>query len=167
MSNLRVTIDGHAYDINLNLPAVNGAGFEVIVNGETVRVQLPDISQSGREMEWLIVDERPYEIVLDPDLTWIKAFSGIHRLEIKDLDATTSRPRSGDGRIKAPIPGLITAIRVQVGDVVQVGQPILVLEAMKMENEIRAPLRGVVTAVHVQPGQTVAGSAVLVEIGNP
>ena len=45
-----------------------------------------------------------------------------------------------------------------------VGQPLLMLEAMKMENEIRAPRNGVVTAVHVQPGQTVGGQTVLVEI---
>jgi len=164
MSHLQVKIDGHKYDINLNLPAVNGEGFEVIVNGEAVRVQLPDTSQSGREMEWLIVNERPYEIVIDPDLHWIKAFSGIHRLEVRDQDTITHRPHNGDGRVKSPIPGLIANIRVQVGDRVEAGQPILVLEAMKMENEIRAPVRGVVTAVHVQPGQTVVGQMVLVEI---
>lgn len=54
-----------------------------------------------------------------------------------------------DGRVKSPIPGLVAHIRVQVGDRVEAGQPILVLEAMKMENEIRAPVKGVVTAVHV------------------
>jgi biotin carboxyl carrier protein len=166
MSNLQVTIDGHVYEVTLNLPSPNGSGYEVEVDGERVKVLLPEVVRLNGELEWLVVGERPYEFVLDPHLGWIKAFSGLHRLEIKDLDAQVSRPRSGDGRVKAPIPGLITHIRVQVGDSVEAGQSILVLEAMKMENEIRAPLSGVVTAVHVTPGQTVARDEVLVEIGN-
>lgn len=165
MSNLQIIIDGHTYDVMLNLPSPNGSGYEVVVNGERVKVKLPEAAQPNGEFEWLVVDERPYEVVIDPHLTWIKAFSGLHRLEIKDLDAQVNRPRSGDGRVKAPIPGLITHIRVQAGDQVEAGKSLLVLEAMKMENEIRAPRRGTVTAVHVSPGQTVARDEVLVEIG--
>jgi biotin carboxyl carrier protein len=164
MSRLQVTIDGHPYDVELYLPSPNGSGYEARVNGKRVRVQLPDAAAPTGQMEWLVVDDRPYEIVLDPNLTWIKAHSGLHRLEIKDLDALVSRPRSGDGRVKAPIPGLISTVRVSVGDIVEAGQPILVLEAMKMENEIRAPREGTVTAVHVAPGQTVARNEVLLEI---
>lgn len=164
MSHLRVTIDGHVYDVTLHLPSSNGLGYEVVVNGAPVRVKLPETALLNGELEWLLVDERPYEVVIDPHLTWIKAFSGLHRLEIVDREAAVSRPCSGDGRVKAPIPGLIAQVRVAVGERVEAGQPLLVLEAMKMENEIRAPLAGVVTAVHVQPGQTVEGKAVLVEI---
>ncbi|GIK58728.1 MAG: biotin attachment protein [Chloroflexi bacterium] len=167
MSNLQITIDEHTYEVVLNLPSPNGSGYEVMVDGERVKVLLPEAALHNGELEWLVVGERPYEFVMDPHLTWIKAFSGLHRLEIKDLDAQVSRPRSGDGRVKAPIPGLITHLRVQVGDAVEAGISILVLEAMKMENEIRAPLSGVVTAVHVAAGQTVARGEVLVEIGNP
>jgi len=167
MSNLQVTIDGHTYDVMLNLPSPNGSGYEVMVDGERLKVLLPELALLNGEVEWLVVGERPYEFVIDPHLGWIKAFSGLHRLEVHDLDAQVSRPCSGDGRVKAPIPGLITQLRVQVGQSVEAGQSILVLEAMKMENEIRAPLSGVVTAVHVTPGQTVARDEVLVEIGNP
>jgi biotin carboxyl carrier protein len=164
MSRLQVTIDGHSYDVELNLPSPNGSGYEAMVNGKRVRVQLPDAAALTGEVEWMVVDDRPHEIVIDPNLAWIKAHSGLHRLEIKDLDALVSRPRSGDGRVKAPIPGLISNVRVNVGDVVEAGQPILVLEAMKMENEIRATREGTVTALHVTPGQTVARNEVLLEI---
>jgi biotin carboxyl carrier protein len=167
MSNLQITIDGYSYDVILNLPSPNGSGYEVEVNGEQLKVLLPESALRNGELEWLVVGERPYEFVIDPHLTWIKSFRGLHRLEIKDLDAQVSRPRSGDGRVKAPIPGLITHLRVRAGDQVEAGKPLLVLEAMKMENEIRAPLSGVVTAVHVSPGQTVTRDEVLVEIGNP
>jgi biotin carboxyl carrier protein len=164
MSKLQVTIDGHAYNVELYLPSPNGSGYEALVNGKRVHVRVPDTVLLNGELDWLVVDDRPYEMVIDPNLTWIKAHSGLHRLEIKDLDALVSRPRSGDGRLKAPIPGLITAVRVNVGDTVQSGQPILVLEAMKMENEIRAPKEGRVSAVHIVPGQTVARNELLVEI---
>lgn len=164
MSNLRVTIDGQPYEVMLNLPSSNGSGYTVVVNGEEVRVLLPESALLHGELEWLVVDERPYEVVIDPNLTWIKAFSGIHRLEIEDLDTRVNRPRSGDGRVKAPIPGLITHVRVQVGDSVEAGRALLVLEAMKMENEIRAPRSGTISALHVSPGQTVARNEVLVDI---
>jgi biotin carboxyl carrier protein len=164
MSRLQVTIDGHSYEVELNLPSPNGSGYEASVNGKRVQVRVPEVSFPNEELEWLVVNERPYEIVIDPNLTWIKAHSGLHRLEIKDLDALVSRPRSGDGRLKAPIPGLISNVRVNVGDAVEAGQPILVLEAMKMENEIRATREGTVTALHVTPGQTVVRNEVLLEI---
>jgi biotin carboxyl carrier protein len=67
--------------------------------------------------------------------------------------------------VKAPIPGLITRVFVEPGATVQAGQRLLVLEAMKMENEVRAPRGGVVQQVNVHPGQSVNLSEVMVEIG--
>lgn len=67
-------------------------------------------------------------------------------------------------RVKPPMPGRIVSVDVKVGDQVKRGQGLLVLEAMKMQNEITAPADGLVKAVNVKPGQTVDGNAVLVEI---
>jgi biotin carboxyl carrier protein len=67
-------------------------------------------------------------------------------------------------RVKPPMPGRIVSIDVKVGDQVKRGQGLLVLEAMKMQNEITAPADGLVKAVNVKPGQTVDNNAVLVEI---
>ena len=115
-------------------------------------------------MAWMVVGKRPYELVFDHDLHWIKAYGGMHQIEVRDLEAVISRPRSGDGRIKAPIPGLITRLLVEPGDEVEAGQPMLVLEAMKMENIIRANRAGTVAAIPVSPGQTVMNNEVLAEI---
>ena len=65
--------------------------------------------------------------------------------------------------IKAPMPGLIWEIKVQPGDVVQAGDVVLVLVAMKMENAIKSPGEGVVKSVKVQQGNTVDKNQVLVE----
>ena len=75
-----------------------------------------------------------------------------------------ARPVSGDGRVKAPIPGLIAQVLVTPGQVVEAGQTLLVLEAMKMENEIRSPRTGTVRQIKIQPGQTVTLAELLIEI---
>ena len=112
----------------------------------------------------IIVNERPYELVFDTEMNWVKAFSGMHRLEVQDMEAVVPQTRSGNGRIKAPIPGLITRVLVSEGDEVEIGQPVLVLEAMKMENEIRTPCTGPIKTIHVLPGQSVTRNEVLAEI---
>ena len=66
--------------------------------------------------------------------------------------------------MKAPIPGLITRVLVRPGEQVEAGQILLVLEAMKMENEIRAPMMGTVSTVLVVPQQSVARGDMLVEV---
>ena len=63
------------------------------------------------------------------------------------------------------MPGNILNVNVKVGDTVKKGQVLLILEAMKMENEIMAPKDGTVTAVNVQKGSTVESGALLVTIG--
>ena len=74
----------------------------------------------------------------------------------------------GGGRITAPIPGLISEVAVKEGDTVAAGDRLLILEAMKMENEIRAPRAGTVLAVHVARGEAVEQGALLVKLeGTP
>ena len=55
---------------------------------------------------------------------------------------------------------------VEVGDAVEQGQPVLIIEAMKMENEVKSGREGVVKAIHVKPGQSVEADVVLMEIGD-
>jgi biotin carboxyl carrier protein len=66
--------------------------------------------------------------------------------------------------IKAPMPGLVVDVRVQAGDVVKKGDPVLVLEAMKMENILKAPGDGKVAKVHVTKGVAVEKNQVLVNL---
>ena len=65
------------------------------------------------------------------------------------------------------MPGVVVELLVQVGDAVEAGQPLLILEAMKMQNEIGADVAGVVSALHVDQGQAVDGGAKLVTIEVP
>jgi biotin carboxyl carrier protein len=160
MSKIAVTIDEHAFTVEIPPVLNDDSTLTVLVDGEPMRVSLPD---PGRT-DWVIIDGRPYEVALDDDLRWIKSAAGLHRLEMRDLDAAVTRPVTGDGRLKAPIPGLISKIWVTPGQAVTLGEPVLILEAMKMQNELRAPRAGVVAGIHVQPGDTVTRAQVLVEI---
>lgn len=81
---------------------------------------------------------------------------------IRDL-ADAARPSSGPVPLIAPMPGLVVRVTAAVGDVVQAGQPLVAIEAMKMENELRAPAAGTVRAVHATPGSPVEKGTVLVE----
>ena len=163
MSKLRVTVDDVSFDVEVRPDPTDPARFTVLIDGEAAPVIAP-VDDEHTLLEWVLIDHRPYEINLDPELRWIRTWSGRHTLSIRDLEATAARPTSGDGRIKAPIPGLIAKVLVQRGERVETGQPVVVLEAMKMENEIRATRPGVVRELRVRPGQTVGMGEVLVEI---
>lgn len=71
---------------------------------------------------------------------------------------------SGNGVVEAPMPGNIVSVEVAVGDEVAIGDPVLVLESMKMQNEITAPVAGIVSAVNCDAGDQVGFGDVLVEI---
>ena len=65
--------------------------------------------------------------------------------------------------VKAPMPGLLIKIKKKIGDHVELGEPILILEAMKMENDLRSPSSGVVKEINFQEGQSVEkGASILV-----
>ncbi len=78
--------------------------------------------------------------------------------------APVSTGTAGSVKISAPMPGTINRINVKVGDAVKQGDVLLVLEAMKMENDITAPQDGVVSSVEVNQGATVATDAVLLTL---
>jgi acetyl/propionyl-CoA carboxylase alpha subunit len=94
------------------------------------------------------------------------------RFDVEALDERTRTIRelqrasapSGPAPVIAPMPGLIVRITVVAGDIVQAGQGLVVMEAMKMENELRVSTGGTVKAVLVASGQAVEKGAVLVEM---
>jgi biotin carboxyl carrier protein len=109
--------------------------FKVTVDGETYTVEVEEI---GGEVTPTIV-ERPLPQRKPP------------------TRAAPARAPTAEGEVvSAPLPGVITEIRVTVGEAVDEGSVLLVMEAMKMENEIYSPRRGTVSAVHVEAGQQVA-----------
>ena len=82
---------------------------------------------------------------------------------IRDLSAASAGP-SGPAPIVAPMPGLVVRVNVAIGDRVEAGQGIVVMEAMKMENELRATGAGTVRSIEITPGTAVEKGTLLVEL---
>lgn len=70
----------------------------------------------------------------------------------------------GEGELNAPMPGKILEILVKEGDAVELGDPVAILEAMKMENELKAPIKGTVTSISVAQGDSLEKNALILEI---
>ena len=101
-----------------------------------------------------------YRVALDDQMYDLKVETERqHRLAAL---APRSNLQTGEFTVKAPMPGLVSIVSVEVGQTVEQGQRLVVLEAMKMENELRAPRAGTVKALNVQAGQTVEQNRALV-----
>ncbi len=87
--------------------------------------------------------------------------------EVQVSPAVRSSGAESSGIVKAPLPGLILNVLVKENDPVKAGQTVIVMEAMKMENQIQAPLDGVVKKVLVKNGDTIAEGDLLIEISRP
>jgi biotin carboxyl carrier protein len=83
------------------------------------------------------------------------------------LTVQAAQKTTGPADVRAPMPGKVVKVLCQPGQKVQAGQGLLIIEAMKMENELRAPTGGVVRHLAAVEGQTVEGGAVVVSIGLP
>ena len=100
---------------------------------------------------------------------WQVEVDGQHAsVALRDPRALTSRGAGGAGTgrqsIAAPMPGKIVRVLVAVGDQVEAGQGLVVVEAMKMQNEMKAPRAGAIVDVKVQPGATVTAGDILIVI---
>jgi len=137
----KYTINGHKYEVAIGEIVENEV--TVTVNGEQYKVEMEPEPVEEKK----VVVKRP---VAQP--------------------AESSEPAEGSARvntnnaIKAPLPGVITSIEVNVGDEVKAGDTVLVLEAMKMANNIEAEKDGKIAAILVKPGQSVMEDDALVVV---
>ena len=81
--------------------------------------------------------------------------------------ARQAPPARGEGGVTAPMPGLVLKIKIKEGDSVQAGQPLLIMEAMKMENAITASYNGTVARIYVREGDSISEGDLLVEVARP
>ena len=145
----------------------------VHIGGEDVAAQV--IPVDGTPVRMVTIGNEVHRVVVRPGATrgaytlWLDG----HRFDVEALDERTKAIRelsgagagpTGPAPLKAPMPGLIVRVNVQVGDQVQAGQGIVVMEAMKMENELRTTAAGKVKSVLAKPGTAVEKGALLVEL---
>jgi biotin carboxyl carrier protein len=138
-----VVIEGRRWDLDV---CRTGPGFlSVLVGGRSYDVRL-DKTSGG------------YNVRLRGETIAIALSEGV-------TASAEIKVTSGVSRVASPMPGKVVRVLVAPGQSVEAGAPLVVVEAMKMENELRAVRAGQVLRVHVQDGQAVEGGALLVELG--
>ncbi len=168
-------IDGKVYKVELDI----GEIVTIEVEGKTFQAETKKTSKGLAvhldKKEFLVRFEGPH----------ISIGGHKHAIEVRNLrrgrpswhysteeseDAKVGTPThiisGGEGVIHPPMPGRVISIKVKEGDSVKIGSPILVLEAMKMQNEVISNIDGVVREIRVSEGDLVESGDVLVVIGN-
>jgi biotin carboxyl carrier protein len=159
--------------------ALAGVEYPVVVEGNTITVNGRPFTVEVTE-DGVLVDGIAYDVALEGDTATIDGESCA--IEVDGLAVAAAAPASasssvavfqpavsqpaeaGAGAVLAIMPGKIVRVMVEPGQQVEEGEPVCVLEAMKMENELHARQGGVVRAVHVKPGDDVEKDQVLVEM---
>ncbi|MBP5409031.1 MAG: biotin/lipoyl-binding protein [Prevotella sp.] len=139
--------------------------YKYTINGNQYEVIIGDIAENTATVT---VNGEEYKVEMEPELVEEKKVVVRKPVAAESSDNSENSEATANintnNAIKAPLPGVITEICVNVGDEVNAGDTVLVLEAMKMANNIEAEKAGKITAICVKPGQTVMEDDALVVI---
>jgi biotin carboxyl carrier protein len=143
--------------------------YKISVDGHEFLV---DGKKTGHTSYSLIVDNRSFEIEVDHSEDEYRVLVDGRNYRVHLVDerrmrmgaAQSGLELQGRQKVSVPMPGKVTAVLVSEGDTVEKGQGLVIVEAMKMENEVRSPIKGEVKEIKVTPGDTVEGGAVLVVV---
>jgi pyruvate carboxylase subunit B len=158
--------------------SLGGRAFEVEIRGEDARIDGESVTASlhtmpGSPVRLLALAHGVEALAMvRNDGGWVVHHAaGVWDARVVDERTRRLSEMTGAGRspgglvvVKAPMPGRVVRIEVESGALVRQGQGLVVLEAMKMENELAAPIAGRVTAIQVQAGQAVMKGAALLEV---
>jgi biotin carboxyl carrier protein len=146
MKEYKFKINGKGYDVAID--TMEGNVASVTVNGVAYQVELENTPAAESDAATPVMVQNPARPVAPAPA------------------AAAEKAAAGAGKaVTSPLPGVVIAIKVNVGDVVKSGQEVAVLEAMKMENSIEATQDGTVTAVHVTKGDSIQEGTAIISIG--
>jgi len=144
MKKFNFTIHGNKYEVEIQSVEENIA--EVEVNGSVYKVEVDKVIQTSKT----------------PKLVRAQATPNIADVKIA---SSSSGGSTSVGGIKSPLPGVVLSIHIKVGETIKIGQKLMVLEAMKMENNIDSDKDGIVKSIKVNQGDSVMEGDLLIEIG--
>ncbi len=160
-----VVLEGAEYTINWRQIALlaadskgvvsEGGRYSLIIEGKSYEVfarRITKADQKESETYEIQVADQRFEVNVEDERA--KLLAGLAR----------SNATSGEATIQAPMPGLVIGILLEIGATVESGQTVVVLEAMKMENDLSSPIAGIIKEVRVNKGQTVDQGEVLVVV---
>lgn len=146
MREYKVTIDGTTYSVNIG--RIIDDKVDVVLDGKTYQVS---VETPMRRVSKTPVIKRKKEVM--------------NAAEVPDRTSAPGSVLPG-GDVLAPLPGVILKLLVKEGDKVSIGQPVAIMEAMKMENEIESPITGTVQEIVVSDGDNILENAIIMKIGN-
>jgi biotin carboxyl carrier protein len=161
--------------------AVDNQTYEIVVEAGTITINgtemTADMQRIGRlDLFSLLLDNASHEVFVEPDATQRNTYDVLvegTRYVVKVQDERTRRltladrslkPPPGELIIRAPIPGMVVKVLAEPGQAVVEGEILVILEAMKMENELRAPRAGIIHEVRARPGDQVTLGQVLASL---
>ncbi len=158
--------------LRIGLREIGQGQYEVTIGGETVHV---DAVRSGRTIYSVIEEGKQFEVVVDEkgghDFDVLVGGRVFHMESVDErtrlLAGSAAPVATGPQTVVAEMPGKVVKVSVPVGTAVDEGQGIVVLEAMKMENEIPSPIDGVVVEIAVREGATVEAGTTLFMVEPP
>ncbi|MGH9410472.1 MAG: biotin/lipoyl-containing protein [Vicinamibacterales bacterium] len=168
-----IELNGRSRTVALERDTAADGRFRITIDGETTTV---DAKREGASGVSLLLPRQPYTGAVVQFAPGTSPGEQLGLIDGRTLTVVVNGRRSGHGgadsggtahgeqRITAPMPGRVVRVLVSVGDTVEARQPVVVVEAMKMENELRSPKAGRVTDVVVVPGTSVEAGRVLVVV---
>jgi biotin carboxyl carrier protein len=160
---------GHTEHVVVAEPSPDGR-WRIAIDGVERTV---DAREVRRGVWSLLIDGASWVVAIDPRKAGTVVLARGAETAVTVVDARRKRlaeavrrepAGGGGGVIRAPIAGKVVKVMVAAGATVAVGQPVAVLEAMKMENEIKADAAGTVRTVHVEPGRSVETSEAMITL---
>lgn len=170
MENLLLNIDEREFEAKFS-----DEDFSLInINGKNFNVEL--LKKYGQNIFSFAVNQRLMQVNIetDSDNNLLIAYDGLtYQIEVtnetkkmlsKFIQMSSSSNHSGAGKMKAPMPGMVVKILTHEGAEVNIGDKLIIIEAMKMENSLSSPVAGIVKSIKVKEGTAVEKDAVMIEI---
>jgi biotin carboxyl carrier protein len=159
---LEIELDGKARTVELTRI---GERVQCVLDGKPINADVVEVSPSVYS---ILLDGQSFEARVESAATGLRVIVGGHEYAAAVRDPRQWRRHRGaaveaEGRQQgiAPMPGKVVRVLVKAGDAVEAGQGLVVIEAMKMQNEVRSPKRGTVERLLVSEGQTINAGEVL------
>lgn len=139
--------------------------FNIKLHGETYHVKIGGMGHPGEggRPYFIYVDDQLEEILVDSLVEVVPSVSGV--IDVKSTGHSIRPRATEEGDVTTPMPGAVVKIKVRIGDKVEAGDTVLIVEAMKMENEVHTPVSGVIEKIYVAEGDSVNPDEVLVVVG--
>jgi pyruvate carboxylase subunit B len=145
---LKILYEGKPVDFDFQ--EIHSNLFSLILEGKQYRVWLVSLENGDYK---LLINQNSFTAVVEDE-----------RQQLRKAFRAAQKEKSGVTDVRAPMPGLVTQVEVESNQSIKAGQGLVVIEAMKMENEIKSPVAGEVTKIHIKKGDAIEKNARLLEI---